>query len=239
MRTLLNSAGPVARLALAVAVGAVLGACGSGAVEPPADDDVVTTSAAPTGEDEQPDDDEDFGWGLPEGPRTPDDTFEDDVYVPLAAGDCAEAQEQLDDLWALLRSPRGVLLYQAGIDVCSDDRSSGRIWFDRAGEHGWTGVDWVAFGGFRYDCEVYRALRSVFEQRAAAEISCPGGTPAAWPNPDRAVPRDDPRTPQDETSPTASPNGGDTPSPSASPGTATPTSQSATPQPAPTADTSG
>jgi hypothetical protein len=203
-------------------VAGLLGACGSGATEgpdlgaeEPAADEQGSTSSGGGGEpdkqgktstgggDDRGDGGEEYGWGLPEGPTSPDDTFEDDVYVLLAAGNCAKAQSSLDGVWVQLKSPRGVLLYQAAVHFCAGERHAGEERFDQASAFGWKGVDWVAHtdkGGFRFDCEVYKSIRSVLEQRARDNISCPGGDGPTWLNPEYWVPgtRDDPRTAEDE-----------------------------------------
>ena len=54
---------------------------------------------------------------MPSGPRTPADVVEDDVYLPLQAGDCGQARTVLDAVWQDLKSPRSVLLYEAGISM--------------------------------------------------------------------------------------------------------------------------
>ena len=225
MTDLFGAGGRRRLVALAlVALVALLGGCGSGALQAPQAQDPPSTGTATgtageaSGEGratEAPEPDEvEYGWGLPAGPYTPDDTFEDDVYGPLAAGACVDAQERLNELWQLLDSPRGVLLYQAGVEACRGDLSSARTAFARAGDDGWVGVDWVASGGFTYDCQVYRSLRSVLDQRDRATTTCPGGTPVGWPNPDRGVSRDDPRTQVDESAP-APPTGEPTADPTA------------------------
>jgi hypothetical protein len=96
------------------------------------------------------------------------------------------------------------------VHFCAGERQAGRQRFDQAGAYGWQGVDWVVavshYGDdairYRYDCEVYKAIRSVLEQRARDSISCPGGDGPTWPEgepADYTLPRDDPRTPEDET----------------------------------------
>ncbi|MDQ3974797.1 MAG: hypothetical protein M3276_10825 [Actinomycetota bacterium] len=202
------------RLLIIVVVGGLLGACGSGATEGPGDGDELSApnDGDPTfagggnggGGDGGGGDEgggaggEEYGWGLPQGPYTPDGVFEDEVYVPLQGGSCELGQSELETFWDQLRSPRGVLLYQAAVDSCRGDREAARRRFEQAGAYGWQGVDWVASGGFRYDCEVYKSLRSVLEQRARDRVTCPGGDPPGWPSADPGVPRDDPRTPENE-----------------------------------------
>jgi hypothetical protein len=146
---------------------------------------------------------EEYGWGLPDGPYTPDDTFEDDVYVPLQDGSCAGGQARLEEFWRALKSPRGVLLYQAAVHACRGELDAARQRFEQASAYGWQGLDWVAFGGFMYDCQVYKSVRSVLEQRPRTDLTCQGGDPPAWPTEEREQ-RDDPRTPEDESTTTQS-----------------------------------
>jgi hypothetical protein len=146
---------------------------------------------------------EEYGWGLPDGPYTPDDTFEDDVYVPLQDGSCTNGQAKLDLHWRGLKSPRGVLLYQAAVHACRGELDAARQRFEQASTYGWQGLDWVAFGGFMYDCQVYKSVRSVLEQRARDAFTCQGGDPPGWPTEEREQ-RDDPRTPEDESTTTQS-----------------------------------
>lgn len=80
-------------------------------------------------------------FSLPQGPLTPADVREDDVYVPLAAGDCAGARTALTTYWRDLDSPRSVLLYEAGVSLCRQDRGAATSWFAEAGSNGWSGID--------------------------------------------------------------------------------------------------
>jgi hypothetical protein len=212
------------RAAAAAAVVAMACGCGSGALDygdggdgGDGDTRVLSGTLSPTDtpspaprpdQAAEPEPAEEYGWGLPTGPRTPDDTFEDDVYAPLATADCGGAAAELDRLWDLLDSPRTVLLYQAAVDSCRGQRHAARAWMARAGEHGWAGLDHVFSGGFRYDCEVFRSVVSVLDQRPREGVPCPGGTPPRWPFPDDLTTRDDPRTAEDEASPEPPLDGG-------------------------------
>ena len=149
-----------------------------------------TTSGA---ENEEPA--EVYGFGLPEGPRSPAGPVrEDEIYLSLEQGLCDEAQAQLDRWWDQMNWPRSVLLYQAAIYVCADNGVEGRLLLDQAtNTFGWQGLSY-AIDDYMYDCVVYRAVQSVLEQQDPESFPCPDGAPPEWPD----GPEDDPRTPEDE-----------------------------------------
>lgn len=222
--------------------------------EPTATASVETTadtpSARPTGRVRA--EVEVFEWGLPDGPKTPDGTFEDDFYELLARGQCQTVSDVLlgkrslvtstnpEVDWANLDSPRGVLLYYAGTQVCLGNLKQAKGWFDEAAAFGWRGVNWgdppegPPPPKFSWDCEVLRTVRSVLEQIERADVDCPGGVPLSWPDANRQV---NPLTKevveigilaggQDTGSPSPSPSPVVTGSPSPSPNaTASPTAR--------------
>jgi hypothetical protein len=187
----------------------MVAACGSGAVEGPNDEGSSDGGASGNGgsgngqsdnagsgnggSDEDGDGDE-FSWGLPPG-DTSAAAQEAVIYGLVEQGRCAEAQASLDDGWRILNTPRAVLLYQAAIHFCRDERDKGAQRFAQAGDlFGWTGVHWPSL-----DCNVFRAIRSVLEQRAPESIEeCPQGETPLWPEDVPSESRDDPRTPEDE-----------------------------------------
>ena len=215
-RAVQTGAGAAAACALAL----LLAACGSGAFNAPggddgADDPPETTTASPAddtgGEADNGGDDggSDNGGGdngpdfsifsLPSGPRTPADVVEDDVYVPLQAGDCGQARTVLDAVWQDLKSPRSVLLYEAGISMCQGDTDDATTWLDGAAAYGWAGMDAEFFvvdadgqaaGTYPYDCELYRSVVGVLQLVARDTVTCESGVPPAWPE---EFPRQDPR----------------------------------------------
>jgi hypothetical protein len=205
----------VRRLLVIVVVAGLLGACGG---DGGAGGGGGGSGGGTNGGGEE---EEEYGWGLPDGPYTPDDTFEDDVYVPLQDGSCRDGQAKLDLHWRGLKSPRGVLLYQAAVHACRGELDTARQRLEQASAYGWQGLDWVA-GGFMYDCQVYKSVRSVLEQRPRTDFTCQGGDPPGWPTEDRDQ-RDDPRTPEDESTTTQSTV------PPTSESTAPPTSESTLP----------
>jgi hypothetical protein len=144
-------------------------------------------------------------FSLPQGPRTPADTREDDVYLPLQSGDCDGARTALEDFWADLRSPRSVFLYEAGVSLCQGDEGGADAWFGEAAAYGWAGMDTEFFvvddqgqttGTFRYDCELFRSLVGVLQRIDRDTVQCAAGAAPPWP--DESYPRDDPRTPEDD-----------------------------------------
>lgn len=147
-------------------------------------------------------------WGLPTGPDAPAGPVrEHPIYIALSVSDCAQAQSDLDRWWDDMRWPRNVLLYQAGIEICSGNIELGQSLLDQASStFGWDGLTYDV-DGFTYDCNIYQAARGVLEQGEPGSFDCPGGTPVPWP--DGA--EDDPRTPDDESiSTTTTTSEGDT-----------------------------
>ncbi len=208
--------------AVACVLALLLAACGSGAFTAPGGEDdsdgsSPTTSVTKTeddgddgggddggGENGDGEDDGDDGtdfsiFALPGGPRTPADVVEDDVYVPLQAGDCGEARSTLDTVWQDLKSPRSVLLYEAGVSLCAGDRDASGRWLDGAAAYGLGGMDREFFvldadgqdaGTYRYDCELYKSLVGALRLVSRDGVTCESGEAPAWPEVD---PRQDPR----------------------------------------------
>jgi hypothetical protein len=181
----------------------LLAACGSGAFTAPGEEDDSDGSSPTTSATKAEDDGEngtDFSiFSLPGGPRTPADVVEDDVYVPLQAGDCGEARSTLDTVWQDLKSPRSVLLYEAGVSLCAGDRDAAGRWLDGAAAYGLGGMDREFFvldadgqdaGTYRYDCELYKSLVGALRLVSRDGVTCESGEAPAWPEVD---PRQDPR----------------------------------------------
>jgi hypothetical protein len=201
------------RGAAVACVALLLAACGSGAFTAPGEQD-DSDSSSPTTSVTETEDDGDNGEGegegegdgtdfsifaLPSGPRTPADVVEDDVYVPLQEGDCGEARSTLDAVWQAMKSPRSVLLYEAGVSLCAGDRDASRKWLDGAAAYGLGGMDTEFFvlnadgqdvGTYRYDCELYKSLVGALGLVSRDGVTCESGEAPAWPEVD---PRQDPR----------------------------------------------
>lgn len=183
----------------------LLAGCGSGAVEGPDDPETTPATTHDTGGGNGDGDEYDFS--LPKGDRSVS-LNEAIAYDDLYQGKCDEVQTFLDGdpdqpysspAWVGFISPRNVLLWQAGIELCRDDRDAARPWFDRADqEYGWSGT------GEFHACELYQAAGSVLRQRPKSDFVCQDGEAPPWPV-DGPYGRDDPRTELDEgsTSPSA------------------------------------
>jgi hypothetical protein len=211
------------RLLRALVVGALLlVACGSDtadssdppstistATNPPSSEPTTTQTAEPTSTvppEPTTTEEEDYDWGLPSGPDSPAGPVrEHPIYMSLVNGACGDAQADLDRWWDQMHSPRGVLLYQAAIDLCTGDLDSGRRLLEQAtNTYGWLGLSY-AIDGFMYDCEVFRSVQSVLEQQDRMGFECPEGVAPEWPD----GLEDDPRTPEDESAVTETTVDGD------------------------------
>lgn len=152
--------------------------------------------------------DETYSWFLPADPLWTGDVFTTLTELRIASDlsgtepTCGSAAERLDDGWFLVSSPRAVLTFQAAIDACRSDVPSARATFERAqSSFGFEGV-------FGAECDAYRSLLSVLEQRERDGVSCSLGNPVQWPSED-VDRRDDPRTPMVDESLVPEVGGGD------------------------------
>ena len=184
------------------------------------------------------------GLGLPDGPNSPGENRDRDVYDALREGRCESAADSLDRHWDKVRSPRDVLIYEAAVELCRGDAANAARWLAAASGMGLEGLavpvetrDGEERVQFAYYCEVFRSVRAVLEESARDGVECPGGVPPAWPGGDDEE-RDDPRTPEDESSMTAARD--DTSAPTSTPPTsAVPPSLSPEATMSDTATTSG
>ncbi len=191
------------RLAGVLVAGAVLAGCGSGATEAPGQPSAQPTTPAttrhttPNPHTDQPE--PRYEFTLPEGDRSVS-VNEAIAYDDLYHGRCDQVQSFLDGEpddphdggWVGLLSPRNVLLFQAGIELCRGDVAAAKPWFDKTqDEYGWSGSQ-----GF-YVCHLYKAAGSVIRQRPQSDFECQGGEQPPWPTPGPQG-RDDPRTDADE-----------------------------------------
>jgi len=161
-----------------------------------------STERAPQGTDgtdgeDDAEEEDTYTWGLPVGDETIS-INEDVLYRIIRRGDCKEAQAFLDENWRSLLSPRAVLLYQAGVLFCAGEAEAAGGFFEQAEtEFGWAGVSSPYL-----DCNIYQAAASVLRQQPPTNFPCAKGTAPKWPS-NPGEPRDDPRTPEDETTATS------------------------------------
>jgi hypothetical protein len=132
-----------------------------------------------------------YGWNLPEGPRSPA-SVEDFVYLSLAAKKCNEAQRGLDEAWAGMKTPRNAPLYQSGVDLCRGDVAAARSMFAKAAALGLQ-IDQRYGLTAAVDCPLLKSVRSVLDQVAHESVHCTPGTVPQWRTEDLSA-RDDPRT---------------------------------------------
>jgi hypothetical protein len=141
---------------------------------------------------------DDLEWGLPLGPLSVDSYPEKLVYNELWEFGCTAGEMKLNEMVAgtlprlggaeRLEADigRSVLLFQSAIQLCRGDQAGGRRLFDEAeATYGWEGVE-----DFDPDCLLYRAIRTVLEQRFHDPDTCeaflePEGetTPSSDPEP--------------------------------------------------------
>ncbi|MGH3737075.1 MAG: hypothetical protein ACRDT6_15895 [Micromonosporaceae bacterium] len=195
------------RLVTLALAGVLLAGCGSGAVEEPDDDPRTTPARTSAGTPEQTTEEpEEYDFSLPKGDRSVS-LNEAIAYDDLHQGKCDEAQRFMDGegtasspAWRGFISPRNVLLWQAGIELCRGDTDAARPWYERAEGYGWVGL------GEFHACELYRAAGSAIRQRPKTDFTCQRGEAPPWPGDDPSV-RVDPRTDIDDgqTSPSPTP----------------------------------
>lgn len=138
-----------------------------------------------------------YGYHLPYGdtPNAQDDAV---VYMYLLRGDCASAQNLLNDSWnhlgAFYGGPRMVVMYQAAIEMCRGNDSAAR-YFSQIAK---TRYGWAGLAKDQYTCNIYRATRSVWWQRRLSSIKCRKSGDIPWWPGNRTC--DDPRTRTNECS---------------------------------------
>ncbi|MEE1620360.1 hypothetical protein ACQ7DA_03875 [Zafaria sp. J156] len=114
-----------------------------------------------------------YTWGLP-----PSDTSvsgNDGPAYGVLMRSCDEAQAYLDGLsdppYYGFRSPRNVVLFAAGIHLCRGDTGEGARYYRNAvTEYGIEGLN-----DGRPECELYKSVASVVEQRPREDFPCVGG----------------------------------------------------------------
>jgi hypothetical protein len=142
-----------------------------------------------------------YDWGLPTSDTSVTGN-DGPAYNSLRRG-CDEGAAYLREAWFGFRSPRNVLLFAAGVDLCRGDRQGGARYFEAARTR--YGLDGLQPEG-RAECDVYKSVRSVLEQQPRDAFPCPGGTPPPY----RRGPggEDNPLTfDVDESAATATPSG--------------------------------
>lgn len=115
-----------------------------------------------------------YSWGLP-----PSDTSvagnDGPAYAALQEG-CSSGQAYLDSVAPEgygFRSPLNVVLFAAGLKLCDGDRAGARTLYDYgAARYGLSGLP-----EGKPECELYKSVRSVLEQKPRTSFPCPGGQP--------------------------------------------------------------
>jgi hypothetical protein len=112
-----------------------------------------------------------YPWTLP--PTDSSLSLNDSIaYLRLARGDCDAAATQLTDEWYGFASPRSLLVFAAGVELCRGDRAKARRWFDRSERE-------YPDGGLRADgsppCDMYKSVASVLTSRPRESVTCPVG----------------------------------------------------------------
>ncbi|MEX1078294.1 MAG: hypothetical protein WED09_04220 [Homoserinimonas sp.] len=132
------------------------------------------------GSDDIGDDDEEavvFEWGLPSSDTSVGANHqgaEGSAYQALQVS-CSEGAEFLSPDFAPeygFESPRNVLLFAAGVQLCEGDRAAAAALFEPARA---MGVEGLAPETWAF-CVLYRTVGSVLEQRPPEEFACAGGS---------------------------------------------------------------
>lgn len=115
-----------------------------------------------------------YEWGLP--PSDTSVTGNDGPAYAALQRSCQEGQDYLDSLADQqsygFRSPRNVVLFAAAIRICFGDLTEGQRLFQHA--ESFYGLEGLAPEG-RAECDLYKSVRSVLEQRPRDDFPCPGG----------------------------------------------------------------
>lgn len=180
-----------------------------------------------------------FTWSLPPDPEAPS-VNDDSAYEALFRNDCDSAEGLIPRAtdespnFGAWTGPRAIVFTAAGVALCRGDLAAGRALTTHAIDE--YGIEALGPEDMLW-CKLYRALRSVLEQRPATAFECRGdvfdGQPPFRTGIDASgsLVFDDPLTPEDES---ASPS----PSESAPPiESDTPAGEPVDPAPTPT-DTS-
>ncbi len=210
------------RLALACGIALTLAACGSGAVDDPGADGGATANNAGGGATQQnPGNggatDYDRPWEPPKGDESVQ-AFEGHAIGLLHQGACDDAQQYIDSTeglgfpaWQQFNNQRDLLLFQAGIELCRnnrDNRNDATGWYRRAAALGWAGTIESNNKPYVNICALYQAVASTIENRPRNSFVCQrGDIDPQWKSNNDEPPRyDDPRTPEDESATTAQPS---------------------------------
>ena len=145
--------------------------------DPPAPDPLDPPAPEPPAPDppepDPPEPDEEYAWGLPAS-DTSISGNDGPAYASLRRS-CDEGQQYLEVVAENgygFRSPRNVVLFAAGIEVCRGNYEVGRHYYDHAAAV--YGLAGLAPEG-RAECDLYKSVRSVLEQRPREEFPCPDG----------------------------------------------------------------
>lgn len=169
-----------------------------------------------------------YEWGLPSSDTSVGEEHqgaEDSAYRALQLS-CSDAAAFLDSTFGPeygFESPRNVLLFAAGVQLCEGNRDEAAVFFEHAQALGIEGLtpDTWSF------CVLYKVVRSVLEQQPPEDFQCAGGTAPPFTVGDNEL-TDDPLTLDEDESITVdgTDSGGDIetgtkPDPTPSPATST------------------
>ncbi|MFF0943954.1 hypothetical protein ACFYE2_06965, partial [Kocuria sp. CPCC 205300] len=131
-----------------------------------------------------------YTWTLP--PSDISVTGNDGPAYAALRRSCQEGQNYLDSVAPSygFQSPRNVVLFVAGIRICNGDLTGGQVYYNHA--QNFYGLEGLAPEGVA-ECDLYKSVRSVLEQRPREEFVCPGGSPPGYKFGETGL-RDDPVT---------------------------------------------
>ncbi|MCP9000342.1 hypothetical protein NFC73_11465, partial [Pseudarthrobacter sp. RMG13] len=113
-----------------------------------------------------------YEWGLPSSDISVTGN-DGPAYGSLRRG-CQEGQDFVfSEARFGFRSPRNVVLFAAGIRICFGDIAGGQQYFEHARDA--YGLDGLAPEGVA-ECDLYKSVRSVLEQKPRTDFPCAGGT---------------------------------------------------------------
>lgn len=163
-------------VAMAAAVLFALSGCSSGPDCPPGAQSGPAASAHA---------EPDYGFGLPKGARSINQTIWGDAYDKLQVGNCRDTRALIgpDGDWRTFGDMREVLLFQAAVELCNNKEpflKRGADLYRKVKttwpELGWKGIGWHGQTELNWHvCEVYRAVRSTVERVAKDSVSCEWG----------------------------------------------------------------
>lgn len=148
-----------------------------------------------------------FTWSLPPDPESPS-VNDDSAYEALFRDDCDSAESLIPRAtdespnFGAWTGPRAIVFTAAGVALCRGDVATGRALTTQAIDD--YGIEALGPADMLW-CKLYRALRSVVEQRPATAFECRGDVSDGQPpfrtgiDASGSLVFDDPLTPEDET----------------------------------------